>query len=135
MALDASPGPEEGPKNENLQACYWRDLPSCRFGVDAQSAVLRPSAPRLHGTASRNAGASGILPHHSTLLGLARHIDLRPAGERSAEKATPGINVIVLPSYQVVTPFKILGANYGASFTELDHYCGLLGGRCRNHEQ
>ncbi len=28
------------------------------------------------------------------------------------------INLFMLPSFQVVTPFKILGANYGASFTQ-----------------
>ena len=41
-----------------------------------------------------------------------------PQGNQVLKDATTGINVIVLPSFDVVTPFKILRANYGASFTE-----------------
>ena len=41
-----------------------------------------------------------------------------PQGNDVLPHATAGINVFVLPTFQVVTPFKILGANYGASFTE-----------------
>jgi len=39
-------------------------------------------------------------------------------GNRLLKNATADINVFVLPAIQVVTPFKILGATYGASFTE-----------------
>ncbi len=41
-----------------------------------------------------------------------------PQGNLVLRNATSGMNLFVLPSFQVVTPFKILGANYGASFTE-----------------
>ncbi|HEY6290555.1 MAG TPA: transporter [Terriglobia bacterium] len=41
-----------------------------------------------------------------------------PQGNQVAKDVTAGINLFVVPSFQVVTPFKILGANYGASFTQ-----------------
>lgn len=39
-------------------------------------------------------------------------------GNNVLKDATVGINVITLPTFAVVTPFNILGGNYGASFTE-----------------
>lgn len=39
-------------------------------------------------------------------------------GERVLQNFTDDIHLFVLPAVQVVTPFKILDANYGASFTE-----------------
>jgi hypothetical protein len=39
-------------------------------------------------------------------------------GNQVAKNATANLNVFVLPAIQVVTPFKILGATYGAGFLE-----------------
>lgn len=39
-------------------------------------------------------------------------------GNRVLKDASGEINLFVLPAVQVVTPFKILGANYGAAYTE-----------------
>jgi hypothetical protein len=39
-------------------------------------------------------------------------------GDRVAKNFTTDINVFVLPGVIVVTPFKILGATYGAAFTQ-----------------
>jgi hypothetical protein len=39
-------------------------------------------------------------------------------GDEVTKNLTAAINLFVLPSVQVVTPFKFLGAHYGASFTE-----------------
>jgi hypothetical protein len=41
-----------------------------------------------------------------------------PQGNNIFKNATEGMNLFVLPNLQVVTPFKILGANYGASVTQ-----------------
>jgi len=41
-----------------------------------------------------------------------------PQGNNVLKDATEGMNAIALPALVVVTPFKILGANYGASFME-----------------
>jgi hypothetical protein len=39
-------------------------------------------------------------------------------GNLALKNVTADINVFVLPAVQVVTPFKIFGANYGAAFTQ-----------------
>ena len=39
-------------------------------------------------------------------------------GNQVVKDLTAGINVFMLPSIQIVTPFKILGATYGVSYTE-----------------
>jgi len=39
-------------------------------------------------------------------------------GSRVLKNGTADINLFVLPSLQVVTPFKILGATYGAAYTQ-----------------
>ena len=39
-------------------------------------------------------------------------------GDQILKNFTADLNLFVLPSIQVVTPFKILGATYGAAFTE-----------------
>lgn len=41
-----------------------------------------------------------------------------PHGDQVLKNFTAAINVIVLPSVAVVTPFKILGATYGASYSQ-----------------
>jgi len=41
-----------------------------------------------------------------------------PHGNQVLNNFTAGINVIALPSIAVVTPFKIFGATYGASYSE-----------------
>ena len=41
-----------------------------------------------------------------------------PQGNQVLKNATTGMNLFVVPLFQVVTPFKVLGANYGAFFTE-----------------
>jgi hypothetical protein len=39
-------------------------------------------------------------------------------GQQILRDLTGDVNVIVVPGVAVVTPFKILGANYGASYTQ-----------------
>jgi hypothetical protein len=39
-------------------------------------------------------------------------------GQQVLKNLTAAVNVIVVPAVAVVTPFKILGANYGASYTQ-----------------
>lgn len=41
-----------------------------------------------------------------------------PHGNQALKNLTADINLFVLPAVEVVTPFKILGATYGAAYTE-----------------
>jgi hypothetical protein len=41
-----------------------------------------------------------------------------PQGNLKLKHATTAMNVVLLPSFQVVTPFKIFGANYSASYSQ-----------------
>jgi hypothetical protein len=76
---------------------------------------LQPGLTRLKSGSQPGPGLYITLPLYYRNGGISIY---DAQGNRVARNVTADVNVFMLPAIQVITPFKILGATYGAGFTE-----------------